>query len=122
MKKENLTASPDVIAYIQGFEGSTRSRLEEIRHLILELVPGVQEYISYAMPSFRVGKTTLHMAGYKKHIGMYPAPEPADAEAWGLSSLVTGPGTLQFRHDRDLPLLGIKKWILARLGSAGMKS
>jgi len=115
VKKPNNTGPAEVQSYINGFEGIARSRLLELRALILALVPGSTEFISYGMPSFKHGKATLHIAGYKKHIGMYPAPEPEEAKAWGLHGFVTGPGTLQFSHDKDLPLAGIRTWVEKRL-------
>ena len=66
--------------YIAGFPPEVAARLEEVRRLIRSVVPDVGEAISYKMPTFTMdGRPLVHMAGWKKHIGLYPLP-PMDAE------------------------------------------
>jgi uncharacterized protein YdhG (YjbR/CyaY superfamily) len=66
--------------YVAGLPDDVRARVQEVRRVVHEVVPGVGETISYAMPTFTLdGLPLLHVAAWKKHIGLYPLPA-LDAE------------------------------------------
>ena len=61
--------------YLAGLPDDVRARLEEVRRVVHEVVPDAGETISYAMPTFTLdGMPLLHVAAWKKHIGVYPLP------------------------------------------------
>ena len=62
--------------YIAAAPSDVQDILEGLRRTIRDVVPGVDEKISYAMPTFVLdGLPLLHVAAWKKHIGLYPLPE-----------------------------------------------
>jgi uncharacterized protein YdhG (YjbR/CyaY superfamily) len=66
--------------YLAGLPDDVRARVQEVRLLVHRVVPGAGETISYAMPTFTLdGQPLLHLAAWKKHIGVYPLP-PLDPE------------------------------------------
>ncbi|XGU20181.1 iron chaperone [Rhodococcus sp. 3Y1] len=66
--------------YIASFPTDVQPALESIRETIHNTVPGLDETISYQMPTMTVnGKNLIHFAGWKNHISMYPLPA-GDAE------------------------------------------
>jgi uncharacterized protein YdhG (YjbR/CyaY superfamily) len=66
--------------YLAGLPDDVRLRLEEVRRVVHEVVPDAGERISYAMPTFTLDDLPLlHVAAWKKHIGVYPLP-PLDPE------------------------------------------
>jgi len=64
-----LTALPEDVAEV----------VERLRAVVHAVVPGVGETISYAMPTFTLaGRPLVHIAAWKRHIGLYPLPETDD--------------------------------------------
>ena len=62
--------------YIRALPVDVQQIVEGLRSTIRDVVPGVGEKISYAMPTFTLdGLPLVHVAAWKKHIGIYPLPE-----------------------------------------------
>lgn len=62
--------------YVAALPPGTAGVVEELRRTIRKTVPGVEETISYSMPTFVLdGMPLVHVAAWKKHIGLYPLPE-----------------------------------------------
>ncbi|TFV90340.1 DUF1801 domain-containing protein [Blastococcus sp. CT_GayMR16] len=73
------TTFADVDEYIAALPEDVRPLLEGIRRSVRTVVPDVGETISYAMPTFLLdGQPLLHVAAWKKHIGVYPLPAMDD--------------------------------------------
>src|SRR3954470_22235929 len=65
--------------YVAALPEDVRPVMEGLRRSIRAVVPGVVETISYAMPtSVLDGLPLLHVAAWKKHIGLYPLPPMDD--------------------------------------------
>lgn len=90
--------------YIGGFPPATQQVLEAARQAIHRAVPGAGETISYQIPTFtRDGRRFVHLAGWKKHISLYPVPD-LDAElAARLAPYLSGQSTARFPLDRPIP-------------------
>lgn len=90
--------------YIATFPEATQEVLEELRHRVLATLPGAQERISYAIPTFTVdGQYVLYIAGWKKHVSIYPIPD-GDAELDAdLAPYLSGRGTIKLPLDRPVP-------------------
>jgi uncharacterized protein YdhG (YjbR/CyaY superfamily) len=57
--------------YIVGFPDDVQQTLEKIRRTIRKAAPGVEETISYLIPTFTLkGKYLIYFAAHKKHIGL----------------------------------------------------
>jgi uncharacterized protein YdhG (YjbR/CyaY superfamily) len=90
-------------SYIESFPPDTRALLNEIRTIIREAAPEATEKISYAMPTFYLKGNLVHFAGYKNHIGFYPAPSGILAFQEELVGYKTSKGAIQFPLDHPLP-------------------
>ena len=65
--------------YISALPDDVRSLMEQVRRSIHTVVPDIGETISYSMPTFTLDGTPLvHVAAWKKHIGLYPLPAMDD--------------------------------------------
>ena len=119
-------SSPKTIDdHISIQDKETQEMLRTLRGLVLELVPEAVECIKYGIPTFTLqGKNLVHFAGYKNHIGFYPAPSGIVAFKKELGPYIKGKGTIQFPIDSPLPLSLIRKVILYRANETiakGMK-
>jgi uncharacterized protein YdhG (YjbR/CyaY superfamily) len=90
--------------YIQGFPDDVAKILQKIRKTIQAAAPGATEAISYQIPTFKLnGKNLIHFAGFKSHVGVYPAPREADEFREELATYKGGKGTVQFPLDQPMP-------------------
>ena len=65
--------------YIDALPDDVRPLMQGVRRSIHTVVPEVGETISYAMPTFTLdGMPLVHVAAWKKHIGLYPLPAMDD--------------------------------------------
>lgn len=102
--------------YIATFPKEVQETLELVRSTIQKAAPTATEDIRYAIPTFRLaGKNLVHFAGYKNHIGFYPAPTGAEAFKAELSVFKTGKGSVQFPIDQPMPLELITKIVKFRM-------
>ncbi|HYF96481.1 MAG TPA: DUF1801 domain-containing protein [Patescibacteria group bacterium] len=100
----------DIDKYIDNFSGDTRKKLEDIRKTIKSVVPKeATEKISYGIPTYYLNGNLLHFAGYKAHIGFYPGSASITEFKKELAAYKTSRGTVQFPHDKPLPLDLIRK-------------
>jgi len=106
----------NVDEYIANFPPNVQDVLESVRSTIRKAAPAAEECISYAMPTFKMGKSAIvHFAGYENHIGLYPAPVGMEAFKKELSVYKTGKGSVQFPLDQPIPLSLITKIVKFRV-------
>ena len=86
--------------YIAALPGDVQVIMERLRQTVRDVTPGVEETISYSMPTFTLdGLPLVHVAAWKKHVALYPLPE------------LTGP-----LADEVAPYRGAKDAMHLRLG------
>ena len=90
--------------YIAEFPAPVAERLTHMRATIREHAPDAVEKISYRMPTYHLGENLVHFAGFANHVGFYPGPSGIAAFDDALASYVRAKGSVQFPHDRPLPL------------------
>lgn len=111
----NASAPASVDAYLADLPAEVRAVLEELRELIRSTVPEVSEGISYAIPTFYLGRRYLvYLAGWRKHVSLYPVGDLPDGLREELAPYQTGKGTLQFPLGRPLPLDLIRRFVAFR--------
>jgi uncharacterized protein YdhG (YjbR/CyaY superfamily) len=90
--------------YAAALPEDVRPVLEEVRRVMRRLVPDVEETISYQMPTFVLdGRPLVHVAAWKKHLGLYPLP-PMDGELAAQVEPYRGAkDAMQLRYDRPVP-------------------
>ncbi len=105
-----------VDAYIASAPKELQDKLKHMRAAIREAAPEAEEKISYGMPYYGY-KGRLAYFGYaRNHIGLYLIPPLLDNLKQELNGYVTSTSTIQFPHDKELPISLIK-----RLVKAGVK-
>lgn len=90
--------------YISKQDEAVQQRLNAIRGTIRAAIPDAVEKISYQMPTYWKGRNIIHFAAFKDHIGIYPGGEAPVVFADKLKDYKTSKGTIQIRHDQELPL------------------
>jgi uncharacterized protein YdhG (YjbR/CyaY superfamily) len=109
--------------YIEAFPLETQEVLQMLRALIHKEVSGATETISYDMPTFNHnGSYLVYFAGYKKHIGFYPAPIGVAEFENELSAYKTGRGSVQFPLNKPMPIDLITRIVQYRLKKNNEKS
>lgn len=90
--------------YIRGFPPDVAAALESVRRTIRRALPGCEEVISYQIAAFRVsGANVVYLAGWKRHLSLYPIP-PADAALLAeIAPYRAGKGTLRFPLASPIP-------------------
>lgn len=109
--------SQQIDEYLAALDEPTRSTLEDLRRVILDLVPEAEQCISYGMPAFKVdGRAVAGFGAFKDHLSYLPHSGTVLAgipEA--VAGYVTSKGALQFPVDRPLPDALVAELIAARL-------
>ncbi len=113
MAKTNFQS---VDEYIATFPEDTQKALEEVRAIIKSVVPEAKEKISYQMAAFEVNeKDFIYLAGWKKHISIYPIPAGTEAFNQAILKYADGKGTVKFPLDQPLPSKLIRQIVKNRL-------
>ncbi len=107
--------------YIGRFPIATQNLLQQVRQTIKSAAPDATEAISYQMPTFKLNGNLVHFAGYKNHIGFYPAPVAIKEFQQELSVYKNAKGSVQFPLDRPLPLDLIRRMVIFRVEKNKMK-
>ncbi len=105
-----------VAAFIADSPKPAQAVLKKIRATIRKAAPKATEGISYNIPVFKQdGKYLVYIAGYAKHVSIYPftsAMKPIEKE---LAPYRSGKGTIKFSLDKPIPYPLITKIVKARL-------
>lgn len=92
--------------YLAGVSGAHRVRLDELRAIIEAHVPqGVEQGLSYGMPTYKLNGNLVHFATGKNHVGLYPGPSGVTfaTERLDALGLKHSKGAVQFPLDRPVP-------------------
>jgi uncharacterized protein YdhG (YjbR/CyaY superfamily) len=90
--------------YISSFPPEVQTVLQTARKTIRAAAPGAQESISYAIPTFSVdGRPVVYLAGWKKHISIYPIPELDENLELQLAPYLSGKGTVKIPMEKPIP-------------------
>jgi uncharacterized protein YdhG (YjbR/CyaY superfamily) len=101
--------------YIAFFEPPLQERLQQLRQTIKKAAPAAAEVISYQMPAYKLHGMLVYFAGYKNHIGFYPGAGGIAAFKKELSVYKGAKGSVQFPHDKRMPLGLVSKIVKFRL-------
>jgi uncharacterized protein YdhG (YjbR/CyaY superfamily) len=90
--------------YINSFSPEVQVVLQAARKTIRAADPGLQESISYGIPTFSIGgRPAVYLGGWKKHISLYPIPELDETLEPQLAPYLSGAGTARFPLDKPIP-------------------
>lgn len=102
-------------SYIAGFPKETQALLEQMRNTISKAAPTAEQTIGYGIPTFKLNGNLVHFAGYKNHIGFYPAPSAIKAFEKELGQYEGAKGSVQFPIGKPLPLALVAKIVKFRV-------
>jgi uncharacterized protein YdhG (YjbR/CyaY superfamily) len=106
----------NVDEYIAVQDKTIAMRLKQMRQIIKEHTPDAVESILYGMPAYKTfGKPLVYFAAFPKHIGFYATPTGHEAFAKDLAIYKQGKGSVQFPHDKPLPIALITKIVKFRV-------
>ena len=106
--------------YFDAQAEQTRKRLLELKECILKAAPHATELFNYNIPAYALvegGKREqqIMIAGYKKHVGLYPHPTTMEKFDSELKEYKRGKGSVQFPLDKPLPKDLIARMIKYRM-------
>jgi uncharacterized protein YdhG (YjbR/CyaY superfamily) len=108
--------------YILEFPEEIQTRLKQIRATVKAAAPEAEETIKYAMPTFVFHGNLVHFAAFQNHIGLYPTPSGIVAFKEDLSVYKGAKGSIQFPHNKPLPLELIGKIVAFRVKENNAKA
>jgi uncharacterized protein YdhG (YjbR/CyaY superfamily) len=99
--------------YLGKVDPRQRAELELIRVLVKQLVPSVEETISYGMPTLKYKKRALvYFTASKKHMSFMPSSWAIEELKDELKGYKTTEHSIQFTLENPLPEVLIKKLVL----------
>ncbi|MGD1841021.1 MAG: iron chaperone [Thermonemataceae bacterium] len=98
----------NVNEYFEAQPENVRKALLELKECILKVAPQATELLNYNIPAYALvenGKREqqIMIAGYKKHVGLYPHPTTMEKFDSELSEYKRAKGSVQFPLDKPLP-------------------
>ncbi|MCC4213596.1 iron chaperone [Leeuwenhoekiella parthenopeia] len=106
--------------YFNAQPDKTKKALLELKACIVNVAQNATELLNYNIPAYALlegGKREqqIMIAGYKKHVGLYPHPTTMEKFDSELSEFKKGKGSVQFPLDRPLPVELIKRMVRYRM-------
>jgi uncharacterized protein YdhG (YjbR/CyaY superfamily) len=102
--------------YIARFPPDVRRMLQQVRRTIRKAAPDAEETIKYQIPTFTLNGTNLvSFAGYKNHIGFYPAPGGVEEFKKDLAPYLAAKATARFPLDEPIPVRLIDRMVKFRI-------
>ena len=110
-----MGAAANVDEYLAGVASEdARLSLVQLRAMILEAGPELEETISYGIPTYKYHGMVASFGAFKKHCSFFPGHTVRDF-AEELKSYKTDKGTVQFPHGSVLPRDLVTAMIRARM-------
>jgi uncharacterized protein YdhG (YjbR/CyaY superfamily) len=99
--------------YLSKVEPQQRAELERIRALVKQLVPSVEETMSYGMPTLKYkGRSLVYFTASKNHMSFFPSSWAIEELKDELKGYKTTQHTIQFTLQNPLPDALIEKLVL----------
>lgn len=116
------TARPETVGqYIQLFPKETQKRLRAIRAIVKKHAPQAREKLSYGMPYYEWNGRLLYFAAYASHVGFYPMASGIQKFKSELKTYKWAKGSVQFPHNKPLPVSLVTKMVRYRVKENGVK-
>ncbi len=96
-------APKTVSEYIELQPLNTHSHLTSIAAIIRDAVPGVNERISWSMPTYEKEGKTVSFCACKNHVSLYVGREAIEKLAAELSEFTVRKNAVYLPYDRALP-------------------
>ena len=116
MKRKTSAGARAVDAYLARIPVDKRAALQDLRRIILSVVPSAEETISYGMPAVRKNGVLVYYAAFQDHCSFFPGSVRVLRKfAAELTPFAAGKGTLRFTPQRPLPPLLVKRIVKERI-------
>jgi uncharacterized protein YdhG (YjbR/CyaY superfamily) len=104
-------------AYLAALSPDKRAALERLRRTIHNVVPGVEECVSYSLPAFRLnGKLIAGLGASAYHCSYFPmSGSVVDALRKELMEYDTSVGTIRFQPEKPLPVSLVRRLLRIRI-------
>jgi uncharacterized protein YdhG (YjbR/CyaY superfamily) len=90
--------------YVAALPDHVRPVMDGLRRSIRAVVPGIGETISYKMPTFMLdGLPLLHLAAWKKHVGLYPLPPMDDDLSNAVAPYRAAKDAMRLKYAEPIP-------------------
>lgn len=90
-------SAEDILRVINQFEPAQASVLQQVRDVLLTLLPDAVEDLSWGMPTVRIdGEIVTSYLGFTEHNSFFPGPAVVTAMAAKYPELHTTKGTIHF--------------------------
>ena len=105
------TGFKSVDEYIASQPEAVQGVLKRVRSIIRKAVPGVEEMISYKIPTYKLhGGPVLYFAGWRRHYSLYPATDRVVAAFKDeLAPYEVSKGTIRFPLSGPVPVKLIER-------------
>ena len=106
-----------VLAYLASLPADARKSLQRLRRDIKAAAPGVEDCISYGLPSFRLdGRLLVCYKATRSHCSFHPMSTGViRAHAADLKAYDTSPGTVRFGPGKPFPVALVRKLVRTRI-------
>lgn len=107
------TKAKTIDEYLGNVEPHQRAELERIRAVVKQLVPTVEETMSYGMPTLKYKKRALvYFTAAKNHMSFFPSSWAIEELKDKLEGYKTTTHAIQFTVENPLPDTLIKELVL----------
>lgn len=92
--------------YVAALAPDAREVVAHLREVVHATVAGLEERISYGIPTFTLdGHYLVYLAGWAHHVSIYPVPDADDDDALArrVARYRDGKGTLRFPLAEPVP-------------------
>ena len=102
--KNPLQKPSTVEEYIKSVPLESKHHFNQIRVLVLKLLPNAQEVFSYGIIGYKIDdkRARVFISGWKDHTAIYPIPKDEQLQK-ELKPYIKGKGTLWFPLEEPLP-------------------
>lgn len=103
----------NVEMYIAAQPEAIQPILIQVRAAIKEILPDVEERISWQMPTYWKNQNIIHFAAHKNHFGLHVGARAIEAFSESLEAYKTSKGAIQFPYNAPIPIpliQAIAKW------------
>ena len=103
------TKATTVTEYINAAPKEAREKLEEIRAILKKVAPNATETLKWGTPVFEEKRILFAYAAFKSHLNFMPTHSSITPFKEELAAYTTGKDTIQFRYEKPLPKMLIRK-------------
>ena len=114
------TPAQTVDQYLEQLKPEDKQELQKLIKVVKEIVPDVEESISYQMPAYKYkGKPLIYFGAFKNHLSIFPTSGPIARLEPKLKKFKVAKGTIQFTAKESVPESLVKELLNERLKQIG---